>query len=228
MSVLIIIPARGGSKGIPRKNIKMFHGKPLIVHTIDTALRSGIDGRVIVSTDDDEIADIAIRAGAEVPFKRPKEFARDESTSAEVVNHVLEQIGDTYDSIMLLQPTSPLRKPEDLKQCLQILQTHQCDAVVSVAEVKEHPYLMYSVTSTGRLDPYCAEDDKPARRQDYPTLFRLNGSIYVVKTEAWKKHRSFQKIENRQAYIMPFERSVDIDDTLDWHVAELLAREVFP
>lgn len=225
MSCLCLIPARGGSKGIPRKNVRLFAGKPLIQWTIEAALQSLVCDRVVVSTEDDEIAEIAARAGAEVPFQRPADLALDESTTTDVVFSALDWFGQhqrwTPENLLLLQPTSPLCQAEDLRGAAELLHSSGVDAVVSIREVQENPYWMQTSDAAGRLRSLLPS---PAslRRQDLPPVYLLNGAIYLIRTAALRQHRTFSP-PNTLGYLMPLERSVDIDDESDWQRGELLA-----
>jgi CMP-N,N'-diacetyllegionaminic acid synthase len=217
-----LIPARGGSKGISRKNIKLIAGKPLIVWTIEAALRSSMLSAVVVSTDDPEIADVARRAGAQVPFMRPAELAQDQSPGFDPVLHALDQLPQ-FDSVLLLQPTSPLRNTDDIDACLQMALAHNAPSVVSVSEADTHPYWTYRVTEGHALKLF-VEAEPIARRQDLPPAFALNGALYFAEVNWLRSSRSMVGAETL-AYVMARERSVDLDTPLDWKFAELLLKE---
>lgn len=222
MAVLAIIPARGGSKGIPRKNIRSLAGRPLIAWTISAAKCAiGID-RTIVSTDDEEIAKVCMENGAEVPFMRPRELARDNTPGLAPVLHALDMLPG-FDSILLLQPTSPLRSTADIQAVLAIASETGAPSVVSVNEVTEHPNWMYHRSEDGLLHPLMA-NEKTSRRQDLPPLYVLNGAIYYAKADWLRKHGSFIGPDTI-GYPMPVERSVDIDEMLDWYIAEMLLEQ---
>lgn len=222
MKILAIIPARGGSKGIPRKNIKPIAGKPLIAWTIEAALRSRVLDKVVVSTDDDEIADVARNWGAQVPFMRPAELAQDDTPGIEPVLHALEQLPG-YDAVMLLQPTSPLRSTEDIDSSIALAQRLGAPSIVSVTEANMHPNWMYRLDDGQRLHPLV--DEPPIlRRQDLPTVYALNGAIYYSRIDRLKENRSFS-VNGTSAYIMPAIRSIDIDELIDWKFAELLLED---
>lgn len=222
MKTFALIPARGGSKGIPRKNIKLIAGKPLIAWTIEAALRSSLLSAVVVSTDDPEIADIARRAGAQVPFMRPAELAQDQTPGLDPVLHALDQLPQ-FDSVLLLQPTSPLRTKDDIDACLQLALLHKALSVVSVSEADSHPYWAYRVTAGQALTRFV--DAEPiARRQDLPPAFTLNGALYFAKVN-WLRSSGSMLGPDTLAYVMPKERSVDLDTPLDWKFAELLLKE---
>jgi CMP-N-acetylneuraminic acid synthetase len=228
--VLAVIPARGGSKGVPRKNIRPVCGKPLISYTIEHAL-SAQDRfyRVIVSTDDVEIATIAREQGADVPFLRPADLARDESPVIPMLQHAVEfverQDGVRMDWICLLQPTEPFRTVTDLEQCLQLGFAGGCDSVISVVQVfATHPILMKRIEAD-RLLPFCVEEREGTRRQDYrPAAYMRNGSIYLTRRDVLMEQGSIWGATIRP-YVMPMERSVSIDTELDLKLAELMMSE---
>lgn len=222
MKTLALIPARGGSKGIPRKNINMIAGKPLIAWTIEAALASTLLDGVVVSTDNAEIAEVALRYGAQVPFLRPAELARDETPGVEPVLHALQQLPD-YDAVLLLQPTSPLRSSADIDACLALAREREAVSVVSVSEPDAHPDWMYRMTATQQLEKLLVSQSK-TRRQDLPTVLTLNGALYFANAD-WLRYSRTLLAEETLAYVMPADRSVDIDTPLDWKFAELLLNE---
>lgn len=222
MKTLALIPARGGSKGIPRKNVKLIAGKPLIVWTIEAALRSSRLASVVVSTDDMEIADVARQAGAQVPFMRPTALAQDTTPGLDPVVHALSQLPQ-YDSMLLLQPTSPLRTTNDIDACLQLATERRARSVVSVSEPETHPYWTYRLSEKQTLERLV--DTAPvARRQDLPPVFAVNGALYFAETDWLRSSNSLVGAETL-AYVMPRERSFDLDTPLDWMLAELLLKE---
>lgn len=227
ISILTLIPARGGSKGIPQKNIKLFNNKPLIAWTINCALESNYRSRVIVSTDDQKIADISLSYGAEVPFLRPEELARDETPTVEVVNYTINKLrqNENYfpDLIMLLQPTSPLRKATDIDQCIEIMQNKDVEAVVSLKEVSEIPYWMQVINEEGFIRDLFEEGKQFSRRQDVPKIYMPNGAIYLIKAETLLEKNTFSP-EKSLGYIMPKDRAIDIDDETDFMIAEFLMK----
>lgn len=230
MKILALIPARGGSKGVPRKNIKLLAGKPLIAYTIEKALNLKDQlHRVIVSTDDEEIASVAERYGAEVPFMRPKELASDASPTLPVIQHAVEFIEKqdevTIDWILLLQPTTPFRSTLDIQNALELSQTTQCDSVISVKQVfAEHPILMKRIENN-RLQPYCIEEKEGTRRQDYqPPAYMRNGAIYLIKRDIVMKHNSLWG-ENIIPYVMSSDSSVNIDSLLDFNMAATMVQD---
>jgi N-acylneuraminate cytidylyltransferase/CMP-N,N'-diacetyllegionaminic acid synthase len=219
-----LIPARGGSKGIPRKNIKLFAGKPLIVWTIEAALRSSLLSAVVVSTDDPEIAEVARQAGAQVPFMRPSELALDQTPGLDPVLHALDQLPQ-YDSVLLLQPTSPLRTTEDIDACLRLAVQQHARSVVSVSEADTHPYWTYRLTKDQALSRFVEAEPEPiARRQDLPKAFALNGALYFADAN-WLRSSGRLVGTETLAYVMAKERSVDLDTPLDWKLAELLLKD---
>ena len=222
MKTFGLIPARGGSKGIPRKNIKLIAGKPLIAWTIEAALRSSLLSAVVVSTDDPEIADMARRAGAQVPFMRPAELAQDQTPGLDPVLHALDQLPQ-FDSVLLLQPTSPLRTTEDIDACLCLAMRHHATSVVSVSEPDTHPYWTYRLSGGQTLDRLI-DAPRVTRRQDLPEVVALNGALYFAEASWLRSSGSFIGTETL-AYVMARERSVDLDTPLDWKLAELLLKE---
>lgn len=222
LSCFALIPARGGSKGIPRKNIKPIAGKPLIAWSIEAAYRSRMFDSVVVSTEDEEIAEVARQCGAQVPFLRPPELAQDDTPGIDPVLHALEQLPE-FESVLLLQPTSPLRTTEDIDACIGLAQGMQVPSVVSVSEPEKHPYWMYRLDADQRLQPLI--DVPPiACRQELPSIYAMNGALYYSRADRLRQHRTFITDET-VAYIMPPERSVDLDNLLDWKLAELLLKE---
>lgn len=218
MSVIALIPARGGSKGIPRKNIAPIAGRPLIAWTIAAALAARVDA-VVVSTDDAEIAEIARQTGADVPFLRPAALAQDDTPGLDPVLHALDELPG-YDVVMLLQPTSPLRGTSDIDAALELKTVTGAASVVSVSEAATHPYWTYAIAEDGRMSPLI-DVAKVMRRQDLPIVHALNGALYVADADWLRRGRRFVDADTR-AYVMPQERSVDIDTPFDWLVAEAL------
>ncbi len=221
MRSLIVIPARGGSKGIPRKNIKQFAGKPLIYYTIDTARAIVQDEDICVSTDDDEIIKVVEDYGLKIHFKRPIELASDTAGTYEVLLHALdfyEKQGRHYDVIVLLQNTSPFRTARHVRAAIQ-LYTPAVDMVVSVKDCSANPY--YCVFEEHR-DGYlhiCKGDGTIYRRQDAPKVYEYNGAVYVINTESLKKQHMHQFAKHIK-YLMDEISSFDLDTMNDWMVAE--------
>ena len=211
--VLGIIPARGGSRGIPRKNVRLAGGKPLIAWTIQEAHKSKYIDRVVLSSEDPEIIEVAVKCGCEVPFRRPLELASDDAPGIAPVLHAIEQLSG-YFYVILLQPTSPLRNHEDIDGCLERCENGGAPSCVSVVKCREHPYLMFSVSNNFRLHRLVGEANVVHRRQDYPDFFLLNGAVYVAQVEWLRNSRTFISAETL-GFEMPEERSLDIDTEED-------------
>ena len=222
-TVLAIIPARGGSKGVPRKNIRLVAGKPLIAWTIESAQESCFIDRLIVSTDDLEIASISQKWNCEVPFLRPAVLARDETPGIAPVLHALETLSERYDIVVLLQPTSPLRSIEDIDGCIIHLMERQAKSCVSVVEPDKSPYWMFRLGLDEHLYPLLEETY--ARRQELPKVYALNGAVYVAECDWLIQSGSFLSSDT-VGYIMPKERSLDIDTEQDIKLFNLLKMEV--
>jgi len=226
--VLAVIPARGGSKGIPRKNIAKVAGKPLVAWTIETAIICPLLDRVIISTDDPEIANVARCYGAEVPFLRPSELAQDDTPGIETILHTVrwlhEHEGYRPDYVMVLQPTLPLRTVEDIEAAVQLAWECQADGVVSVCTVHRHPYWMKRITEDGRLTDFLSLDHAYTQRQELPPVYALNGAIYLARCEVLLEQRTFYT-DRTYAYIMPPERSLDIDTPWDLYLADLILKD---
>ena len=220
MRVLAIIPARGGSKGIPRKNIKALAGKPLIAWTIEAALRAQGIETVIVSTEDDEIASVAKQLGAEVPFRRPLALAQDDTPGISPVLHAIEQLPD-YDWVMLLQPTSPLRSVHDIQNIIKLCNDEGAPSSVSITQVSKHPFWMYQKNDQGRLQRLIPDRPEITSRQELPSVYVLNGALYFARIDWLINNRGFISPETL-GYVMPNERSVDLDTALDWQWIEWL------
>lgn len=219
-SVLAIIPARGGSKGIPKKNIRNLAGKPLIAWTIEEAKKSKYIDRLILSSDDPEIIETALQYGCEVPFVRPKELSMDDTPGVAPVLHAIKNIPD-FDYIVLLQPTSPLRSVKDIDGCLEFCVQQNAESCVSVMESEVTPYWMFTLGDDYLLTPFMKDKKQVTRRQDAPKLYQLNGAIYVNRRDLLIKKQSLIS-ENTIAFIMPPERSIDIDIELDFQICEAI------
>lgn len=226
MKNLVIIPARGGSKGIPHKNIKALGGKPLICRAIDNARAVADDADICVSTDDPEIIRVVEDYGLKVPFVRPAELAADNSGTYEVLLHALdfyEKQGRNYDAVLLLQPTSPFRRDEDVRGAMA-LYTPDIDMVVSVTEAKANPYYnSFEADNEGFLH-ISKGDGSYVRRQDAPKVWEYNGAVYVINTLSLKRE-TLGKFKRRKMYVMDELHSLDLDTPLDWRIAELLISE---
>lgn len=221
---MAIIPARGGSKGVPRKNIRELCGKPLIAWTIEEAQKSKYIDRLILSSEDAEIITVAKEWGCEVPFVRPQELAQDETPGVAPVIHALETLPERYDYVVLLQPTSPLRLAKDIDECLELFRKKEDVICVSVTEPEESPYWMYKITEKNALKSLITDENKAVRRQDLPKVYVLNGAIYISKSSQLLKAKNFV-FDGARAYIMPKERSIDIDDEWDLHLLHHMLKQ---
>ena len=224
--VLALIPARGGSKGIPHKNIRLLKGHPLIAYSIAASKNSAYIDRVVVTTDDEEIARVACQYGAEVPFLRPAELATDYSKSIEALVHAVETLavsGDVYDSVVWLQPTSPLRRSAEIDAAIEVFYSHGCLGVASVCEVSENPVLTRRIDASGVLHPLLPVSST-LRRQDMPKFYHVDGAIYINKASDVSIETSLN--DNPIGYVMPDRRSVDIDCIDDFRRAERLLEEL--
>lgn len=223
--IIAVIPARGGSKRIPRKNIKLLAGKPLIVYAIETALKSSYLDRVIVSTEDKEIAGVAKKYGAEIPFMRPMELATDTATSLSVLQHAVRFLekNENYkpDLIVLIQPTSPLILPEDIDKTIEQAVESNSNSCTTLCEIKERPEWMYLI-GKNRTRIFLKQKIQKARIQDLPKIFRLNGAVYVIKRDILMRKNKILDNANLAAVIMPKERSIDIDEPIDFEITEFL------
>lgn len=220
---LTLIPARGGSKGVPRKNVRLVGGKPLIAWSIEAAKGSKAVGDFYVSTDDEEIARVSREHGAEV-LPRPPEFAQDKSPMIGVIQHALatcrEKHGVEYEYFLLLQPTAPMRNSGDIDEAMRVLRDTGADSVISVYQVEDaHPSRMYLIED-GRLRPY-SEEPPGSLRQDLPKVFHRNGAIYACRTSLIREQGRLWG-GKLVPYIMPKKRSVNIDDPDDLAIADFL------
>lgn len=223
--VLAIIPARGGSKRLPRKNVLPLNGKPLIAWTIEAALSSKFIDKVIVSTDDKEVSEIAETFGATVPFVRPSTLSSDTSTSVDVVKHALEFLyenSDIYDIVILLQPTSPLRTTKHINEAMQLFRNKKASGVISVCPSEHSPLWANVLNEDFDMSNFISNEFKNIRSQDLPTFYRLNGAIYISNTTTFKKESTFILSKNLFAYVMQPNESTDIDEKVDFYAAEYL------
>jgi CMP-N,N'-diacetyllegionaminic acid synthase len=211
--VLALIPARGGSKGLPGKNILRVAGRPLLAWSVDAAREARSVDRVVLSSDDGDIIAAARACGCEVPFVRPAALATDTATTIDVVTHALEALPG-YDVIVLLQPTSPLRTAADIDAACELLASSGAPACVSVSPVDQSPYLMYRIGDNQDLVPVVEASPAATRRQDLPAVYALNGAVYVADVTWLRRARTFVTRET-VAYVMPSERSIDIDTPAD-------------
>jgi CMP-N-acetylneuraminic acid synthetase len=228
MRVLGIVTARGGSKGIPRKNLTLLAGKPLLAWTAEAALQATRLTRVVLSTDSPEIAESGIQCGLEVPFMRPAHLALDETPTIPVLQDVvrrLEDEGGRYDAILTLQPTNPLRRASDIDGAIELIERTGADSVISFVEVGEkHPARMKFIDEDGIvLDPSFAESFEGQRRQELPKLFLREGSIYLTRRRTLMEENSL-KGRHCRAWVMPVQRACNIDQPFDLFLAEQLLR----
>ncbi|EAR23504.1 acylneuraminate cytidylyltransferase family protein [Nitrococcus mobilis] len=218
--ILGIIPARGGSKGVPRKNVRCVAGKPLIGYTIEAAQGASRLSRVVVSTEDAEISAVARACGVEV-LPRPVDLAADDTPGIAPVLHAMEQMSE-YDYVVLLQPTSPLRTALDIDAAIETCMSAQAPACVSVSEAAQSPYWMFRIEAGGKMQPLLsASADEYSRRQNVPPAYALNGAVYVAVTD-WLRERQTFLTSETVAYTMPQERSLDIDSEWDFLIFGLV------
>jgi len=224
-SAIGLITARGGSKGVPRKNIRMLAGKPMIAWTIQAAQKSCLLSRTIVSTNDEEIARVAQEFGAEVPFRRPEELATDGVSHVDVVSHALSWLEQSPaglpEYIVLLQPTSPLRIGKDIDSAISIARNHRARAVISVCEPFQHPFVMKRLLPTGAMVDLLPSGLAYARRQDFPKVYAMNGAIYLAQPSVVLSERTLEPADALPC-VMPSERSLEIDTLWDFEVAGLI------
>lgn len=224
---LFIIPARGGSKGIPGKNIRPFLGKPLICYSIDNARAFADDADICLTTDSEEIADVARDYGLEVPFLRPAELATDGAGTYEVLLHALNFYrakGIDYERIVLLQPTSPLRTPDDIRRAME-LWSPDVDMVVTVCEAATNPYYNAFETDADGFLHISKGEGKFTRRQDAPKVWEYNGAVYVITADSLRRI-PLSQFPRRVPCEMSAAASVDLDTPLDWQLAEALAKQM--
>jgi CMP-N-acetylneuraminic acid synthetase len=220
MRILGVIPARGGSKAIPEKNLVELGGKPLIKWTLDAASASTLE-RVVVSTDDEKIAAYCVEHGTEVPFRRPKELSTDGAQTIDAVIHALDFLDEEFDAVMLLQPTTPFRSAEDIDQCVQMLTSSDANSVISVVDVAgHHPARMKFLEHGLLVDPPFAEVVENQPRQELRPMFIRNGAVYLTRVRTLRM-RSF-KGQKCLGFVMPAERSVNIDDMNDLKIARAM------
>ncbi|GAU77771.1 cytidylyltransferase domain-containing protein [Fusibacter sp. 3D3] len=222
--MIAIIPARGGSKGLPRKNIKLFHGKPLIAYTIEAALNSKYIERVIVSTEDAEIAEISKKYGAEVPFLRPAELATDTSKAIDAYVFTVESLQEinkmTFDQIVILQPTSPLRKATHIDEAIELFFERGANSIISVTPSDHPPQWYKTIDTQGVLHSYI-DSDNSKNRQELELTYIPNGAIYVFNYSFLKENASYYS-DSTYAYVMEKRFSIDIDSMYDFALAEII------
>lgn len=222
--IIAIIPARSGSKGLVNKNIMKLNGKPMIAYTIEAAKKSNIFETIMVSTDSLEYADIAKQYGADVPFLRENNLSNDDSKISDVIIDILgkyEKKGKRFDYFILLQPTSPLRDEQEILGAYEILKEKNANSIIGVCEVEHSPLWINSLNSSLSMNNFISDINK--NRQELKKFYRINGAIYFSKVDYYKKYKNFY--ENKSfAYIMPKDKSVDIDTLLDFKFAEFLLK----
>lgn len=225
MKNIAIIPARGGSKGLKDKNIMLLCGKPLLAYSIEAAIKSNIFDEIMVSTDSVQYADLAQKHGAKVPFLRSRELAADQASSWDTVREVLSKYkasGKIFDTICLLQPTSPLRESADINNAYMLYELKKAKTVISVCETEHSPLWENELPDSLSMEHFIKSDCN-IPRQSLPVFYRINGAIYITDTENIINNVDIYK--NSYAYIMPGERSVDIDTKLDFCIAEAIKRK---
>lgn len=215
---LAIIPARGGSKRLPRKNVLDLCGKPLISYTIEAALKSKYIDKVIVSSDDEEILNISKKFGADI-IKRPINLANDTATTFDAIKHTIDNV-DRYDYLILLQPTSPLRNEKHIDEAIELLEIKNANAIISVCEMVHSPLWSNTLPKDGNMSNFLKDEILNKRSQDLEKYYRLNGAIYICKTEKLLENKGFFLKDNIFAYKMNKENSIDIDDKIDFIIAK--------
>lgn len=226
--ILGVIPARAGSKRLPGKNIKILAGKPLIQWTMEAAKNSKLLANVIVTTDDDAIIALAKDVGVDAPFVRPKYLAEDQSSSIDVVKHAIsfmEKQGQVFDYVMLLQPTSPLRTSAHIDEAINLLYDKSSDGIISVCPTEHSPLWSNTLGEDGKMDSFIPSKIKNARSQDLPAYYRLNGAIYIASIEKLRAENTMFIKDNIYAYRMTAASSVDIDESIDFTLAEAVMKE---
>jgi N-acylneuraminate cytidylyltransferase len=221
LKTLFLIPARAGSKGLPGKNTKLLKGKPLFFYSVEFALQNKTENdEICISTNDDALIQLAEENNISIPFKRPEALASDTANSRDVILHALEfydKKGITFDTVLLLQPTSPLRTQEDFKN-IKAAYTNDCDMAVSVKVSKDNPYFtLFEENEAGHLQK--SKKGNFTRRQDCPNVYAFNGSMYLINVTAIQK-MDFSAFKAVKKVVMPDERSVDIDTQSDWMLTE--------
>ena len=227
MKNLAIIPARSGSKGLPDKNIKILGDRPLLAYSIKAAQESGCFDEIFVSTDSEKYAQVATEWGANVPFLRSAATSDDKASSWDVVKEVLErykELGKTFDTVTLLQPTSPLRTSEDIMNGYALMEEKDAKTVVAVCEMDHSPLWSNTLPESLSMTGFIRDEAKNTPRQSLPTYYRINGALYITKPEVLE-HISEMYEDQCYAYAMPQERSVDIDTLFDFQVAQLFIKE---
>lgn len=224
--ILAIIPARGGSKRLPKKNVLDLNGKPLISWSIEAGLNSKYVDKVIISTDNEEIKEISKKYSSVEIIDRPAEFATDTASTFDALEHAILSLSEQYDYIVLLQATSPLRTTSHIDEAIQILFDKRADAIISVTEMDHSPLWSNTLPEDKSMKAFLGEEVKNKRSQDLESYFRLNGAIYICKIDILLKEKTFFLKDNIFAYVMDKSFSVDIDERLDFKIAELIMKEI--
>ncbi len=224
MKVLFVITARGGSKGVPRKNIRIVGSLPLIAYKIISAKKCNVEKRVIVSTDDEEIASVSIKYGAEVPFMRPDFLASDTASSVDVIEHAMQWVkeNDTqkYDYVCMLEPSSPFASYKDFDSAFELIERSNADTLLGMKEVEVNKVFIHSLDSNNKLSNFynAIKELKSIRRQDQEKEYTMNGCMYIAKWDYFEKHKLFHS-ENSVPYIMPEENSIEVDSMYNYKLA---------
>ncbi len=224
MNNLAVITARSGSKGLKDKNIKMLKDKPLLAYSIEAAKQSGIFSKIFVSTDSERYAETARKYGADVPFLRSEKIAGDSASSWDAVRESLcryEDLGQQFDTVCLLQPTSPLRSSEDIINGYQLFIEKEADYVISVCQTEHSPLWSNTLSADMSMDGFIDKEIYSKPRQELPVYYRINGALYIVRVSALDRVDNLY-CKGCYAYVMPMERSIDIDTALDFQMAEIL------
>lgn len=230
MKNLAIIPARSGSKGLKDKNIKKLNGKPLLSYTIEAAKESGLFDEIMVSTDSEKYAKIAKEFGANIPFLRDENLSNDIASSWDVVKDVLgkyEALGEKFDTVALLQPTSPLRTSTDIIKGYRVMREKNANFVVGVCETDHSPLWSNKLPENHSMDNFIQADIVNIPRQSIPTFYRINGALYIIKTDYLTRSSNIYA-ERSYAVVMSKENSIDIDDEFDYQIAEFMANKIYP
>ncbi|HHV30190.1 MAG TPA: acylneuraminate cytidylyltransferase family protein [Clostridium sp.] len=227
MKNIAIIPARAGSKGLKDKNIKLLNGKPMLAYSIEAAKESGLFEEIMVSTDSKKYAQIAKQWGANVPFLRPEELSNDTASSWDVVRYVIQrykELGREFDTVALLQPTSPLRNSTDIIKGYEVMENKSANSVIAVCEVEHSPLWANTLPKNHSMVGFIRPDIAKVPRQSIPTYYRINGALYIVKVEHLMLSADIYS-DRSYALIMDKENSIDIDDIFDFKIASLLLIE---
>ena len=224
-SVLGLIMARGGSKGLPRKNLRHIGGKPMIAWTVEAGKQSQCIDRLILSSEDEEIIDTVRQLECEIPFVRPENLAADESTALEVIRHAIESLPEKYDYLVLLQPTSPLRIANAIARCVELCYQKKAPACVTITESEKTPYWIYQLLDDRRMRPVLSGAERGVRRQDLPITYTLNGAVFVARSD-WIIHQNDFLGPDTIGCKMPRVRSIDIDSETDLVLANAILKEI--